>query len=319
MVRFSIVIPNYNGLSFIKPCLDSIGCQSFTDYEVIFVDNASSDGSVELVQSDYSHIILYCNSTNRGYAGGCNDGWKVARGELILMLNSDTILKEDCLFELDKATKKFSSFGMYAPKILYKDGRINAAGCDLSISGASWERGKGQCDGVEFDEPCKVFGPYGAAALFQRELLYRTGGFDEDFFMFVEETDLSFRAYFFGYSCLYVPSAVIIHHHGGTAGRTSDLSLYYLHRNSIWFVLSNFPILLLIMSFPLFFIRNVIVLIFYLCLGRGQVVFQAKIDAIRGLPNALIKRGMRKPNSLPRSLPMHVMKSWKLGEIFKKR
>lgn len=290
MVQFSIIIPNYNGMHFLHPCLDSILNQDYTDYEIIVVDNASDDGSADFILNNYPQVKTLNNSYNRGYAGGCNDGYRISTGDYILMLNSDTILESSCLYELDLAIHEYPLCGMYAPKILYPDGRINAAGSESSICGSSWERGKGEPDVGQYDQPCEVFGPYGAAALFSKDLLEITNGFDEDFFLFVEETDLTFRARLAGYSCRYVPRAVVVHYHGGTAGRVSDIALYYLHRNSVWYVVKNYPLSLLFFSMPLFISRNLIIILYYILIGRGKIILLAKYDALRRFPMFINKR-----------------------------
>jgi len=286
----SIIIPNYNGDCFLPACLDSIYHQDYSDFEVILVDNASFDQSVAIVRDRYPAVTIIENRTNRGYAGGCNDGIHSASGDYLLFLNTDTILSGDFLSVMYSSAIKRPEYGMYAPKIIYPDGSLQAAGSCASLSGSSWERGKGERDLYPYDIPCEVFGPYGAAALFSRELIEKTNGFDEDFFLFVEETDLAFRARLAGYSCWYEPGAVVIHYHGGTVGRTSDMALYYLHRNTLWYVLKDYPNFLLIFSFPFIIGRNVLAVLYYLYQGRGDIVIRAKMDVIRGFPVLLRKR-----------------------------
>lgn len=290
MVSFSIIIPNYNGESFLDPCLKSVFSQDYPDFEVILVDNASTDQSVALVRRLYPLVTIIENRTNRGFAGGCNDGIQVSGGRYLLFLNTDTVLSKNFLSFLYSAAMERPEYGMYAPKIVYPDGSLQAAGSGASFSGSSWERGKGKTDLYVYDTPCEVFGPYGAAALFSRELIQTVGGFDEDFFLFVEETDLTFRARLTGYRCWYEPKAVVIHYHGGTAGRASDMALYYLHRNTLWYVLKNYPCFLLLVSSPFFIGRNILVVLYYLYQGRGHTVIRAKLDAIRKLPLIFQKR-----------------------------
>ena len=273
-----------------KPCLDSILSQDFSDFELIVVDNASVDGTVDFIRAHYPSVRIVANHQNRGYAGGCNDGYLVSEGEYILMLNSDTILFSTCLSELDRAISSYPLCGMYAPKILYPDGTINAAGSEASLSGSAWERGKGEKDSESYNIPCEVFGPHGAAALFSREVMVKTGGFDEDFFLFVEETDLAYRARLAGYSCRYVPGAIIYHYHGGTMERRSEPALYYLHRNAIWYVIKDFPFLTLLFSLPLIAGRNILAIFYYILKGQGVIIMKAKYDAIRGMPRFIRKR-----------------------------
>lgn len=240
----SIIIPNYNGEHFLPGCLDSIYSQDFTDFEVIFVDNCSTDQSVLLVRQRYPRVKVIENNYNRGFAGGGNDGVSYSSGDYLLFLNTDTILSPDFLSVIIFSARSKPEYGMYAPKILFPDGVLQAAGCYASLSGSSWERGKDTDNGL-LNYPGEVFGPYGAAAFFSREVIEMTGGFDEDFFLYVEETDLAFRARLLGYRCWYEPKAVVFHYHGGTTGKSSDMALYYLHRNTLWYVLKDYPIFLL--------------------------------------------------------------------------
>lgn len=286
----SIIIPNYNGEQFISACLDSVFSQDYGDYEVILVDNASSDQSVRLVTQRYPSVRIVLNCENRGYAGGCNDGIRASGGDCLLFLNTDTVLSSSFLSVMCSCIHERPEYGMYAPKILYPDGIMQAAGSDASISGSCWERGRGTCDNSLYDLPCEVFSPYGAAALFSRALIQETGGFDDDFFLFVEETDLAFRARLAGYRCWYEPRAVVVHYHGRTAGRKSDMALYYLHRNTLWYVLKSYPAFLLFFASPFIVGRNVLSVFYYMVQGRGEIIVRAKIDAIRGLSMVLCKR-----------------------------
>lgn len=287
----SIIIPNYNGERFLPACLNSIFSQDYSDFEVILVDNASSDRSVSLIQSRYPMVTIIKNCENRGYAGGANDGiLHGVSGDYILFLNTDTILSRDFLNVMHSSTVEKPEYGMYAPKILYPDGSLQAAGCSASFSGSSWERGKGEANEGHYDRSCEVFGPYGAAALYSRELIEKTRGFDDDFFMYVEETDLAFRARLAGYRCWYECKALVTHYHGGTTGRSSDTALYYLHRNTLWYVLKSYPFSLLLFALPFIVGRNVLAVLYYLFYGKGTIVFRAKMDAIRGLPSLIHKR-----------------------------
>jgi hypothetical protein len=285
----SIIIPNYNGEHFLPCCLDSVFSQDYFPYEVILVDNASSDHSVALVRECYPLVKIVQNQMNRGYAGGCNDGCALATGDYYLFLNTDTTLPGDFLTVMHNCAQERPEYGMYAPKILYPDGSLQAAGCDASFSGSARERGRGLRNS-RYDVPSEVFSPYGAAALFSKELIQQTRGFDEDFFLFVEETDLALRARLAGFRCWYEPKAMVIHHHGGTAGRSSDIALYYLHRNTLWYVIKSYPITLFFISFPLIVGRNILSVLYYALQGRGKIIIRSKFDAIMGVKKMMRKR-----------------------------
>lgn len=284
MVRFSIIITNYNGLSFIKDCLDSLENQIFKDFEVIFVDNNSIDNSVNFVKEHYSNVIFILNSINRGYGGGCNDGAKASKGDYLFFLNTDTTLLPDCLLNLDEGIHLFPDYGMYAPKMIYPNGKINSTGLCISLSGAAWDRGLGEKDIGQYDKPDEIFGPCGGAAVFKREPFLEINGFDESFFLFMEDVDIIIRMQSAGWKCRFLPHSTVVHHHGGITGVGSDFSVYYGNRNIIWNTFKNYPDYLILLAFFFIFVRNLGSILYYGIKGRGRVVLRAKWDAIKGLP-----------------------------------
>jgi len=286
----SIVIVNYNGLHLLKPCLESIYNQTCNDFEVIIVDNASTDGSTCYLEVWYPDILVIKNRMNRGFAGGANDGIHVSRGEFVFMLNTDTILPPATLERLMNAVFINSSYGMYGTKMLYPDGRINSTGICVSLSGAAWDRGMGEQDVGQYDQSDEILGPCGGAALYRRDVLIQAGGFDEDFFLYMEDVDLAIRIQQRGYRCLYVPDAVVYHHHGGTAGVGSDIAVYYGNRNILWYPVKDFPWWLLILVLPWILGRTIGVIGYYALKGKGRVVLRAKWDGIKGIPGFIRKR-----------------------------
>jgi len=302
----SIVIVNYNGLHYLKPCLESIYNQTYLDFEVILVDNASCDDSIVYIEEQYPDVRIVRNTTNRGFAGGSNDGIKESRGEYVFLLNTDTVLPSLTLEKLFVATLQNSSYGMYATKMLYPDGRINSTGICVALSGAAWDRGMGEQDIGQYDQIEEVLGPCGGAGLYRRSILDLVGGFDEDFFLYMEDVDLAIRIQQLGYHCLYVPDASVIHHHGGTAGVESDIAIYYGNRNILWYPLKNYPIWLLFMVIPWIVGRTIGVLGYYALRGKGKIAFKAKRDGIAGIPKMLRKKRKNEKNSYMRNIIMHM-------------
>jgi GT2 family glycosyltransferase len=285
----SVIIVNYNGLHFLDACLSSLSRQTFRDFEIILVDNASDDGSVEYIQSRYPVVRIVINKENHGFAGGINDGIRVARGDSILTLNNDTIADPQFLENIVKGMEH-DEVGMCAAKMMLADGRINSAGICISRSGAAWDRGMFEEDTGKFDTPEEVFGPCAGAALYRKTMLDGIGLFDEDFFLFMEDVDLAFRARMAGWKCMYAPLARIIHIHGGTAGYKSDISIYYGNRNLLWYVLKNFPIKMIVMFSPWIIGRNLSIVPYYIVKGRGLVIIRAKIDSFTGIWKIVKKR-----------------------------
>jgi len=286
----SVVITNYNGRRYLPDCLSSLAAQTYRDFETILVDNASTDGSVEFVEGDYPGIRIVRNRENLGFAGGTNAGIRAARGEYVLTLNTDAWMESDCLGHLVKAMESDDSVGMCATKMVFPDGRIDSAGMCISRSGAAWGRGMYEQDCGQYDRLEEVFAPCAGAALYRRALFDEIGLFDEDFFMYVEDVDLAFRGQLAGWRCLYVPQVKVHHVHGGTAGVGTDLAVYYVNRNTLWYVVKNFPSRLLITSIPWILGRNLAVVPYYAVRGRGRAIVRSKVDAVRGIPRMLRKR-----------------------------
>jgi GT2 family glycosyltransferase len=286
----SVIIVNYNGKKFLKECLDSLYDQTAVNLEIIVVDNASSDSSVDYLKSCFSEVILIENSSNLGFAGGVNTGIRNACGAFILTLNNDTWVDCHCIERLLAAMKSDNCIGMCATKMLFPDYRINSAGICISRSGAAWDRGMYEEDTSQYNICEEIFGPCAGAALLRKAMLDEIGLFDEDFFLYMEDVDLAFRGQLAGWKCIYVPDAVVYHHRGGTAGVLSDTAVYYGNRNIIWYPVKNYPILTLLISLPWIIGRNIGVIPYYAVQRKGHVVIQSKIDGIQGLPRMLKKR-----------------------------
>jgi GT2 family glycosyltransferase len=286
----SVVVVNYNGKKFLSDCLTSIFCQTYFPFEVIMVDNASHDCSVEYVQQNFPEVKIFTQSTNLGFASGTNAGIRQAGGDFILTLNNDTIINPDFIDELVKPMVSDPSVGMCASKMLFPDFRINSTAICISRSGAAWDRGMGEPDHGQFDVPEEVFGPCAGAALYRRTMFDEIGLFDEDFFLYMEDVDLAFRAQLSGWKCRYVPTARVVHFHGGTAGFRSKLSIYYGNRNLLWYVVKNFPKKTLFFSGPWIIGRNCADIPYYLFKGMGLTIVRAKIDMIKGLYTMKEKR-----------------------------
>lgn len=286
----SVIILNFNGKRYLEKCLSGLESQTYRDFEVIVVDNASSDGSVDYLKAGFPLVRIVENKKNLGFAGGTNSGIRRAEGEYILTLNNDTQVDRRFLECLAEPMQSDKSVGVCASKMLLPDGRINSAGICLSRSGAAWDRGMFEQDHGQYDCQQEVFGACAGAALYRKEMLDKIGLFDEDFFLYMEDVDLAFRAKLAGWKCIYVPEAVVYHHHGGTAGFGSDLAVYYGNRNVIWYAVKGFPTGLLLTSLPWIVGRNLAVIPYYALRGQGKTILRSKLDALIGLPKMLKKR-----------------------------
>ncbi|MFA5388698.1 MAG: glycosyltransferase family 2 protein [Candidatus Omnitrophota bacterium] len=218
----SVVIANYNSKDLLRQCLGSLRRQSFRDIEVIVVDNASKDGSVEMLESFYPEARLIKNTTNLLFCRAQNQGINTSRGSFILCLNSDVVLDKDYLKEALRAVASEANIGMISGKIMRPDGKIiDSTGLFLGRNRKAVERGYGKPDKGQYDEPGYVFGVTGACAFLKKDMLEdikdKNGYFDEDFGMYYEDLDICWRANKKGWKCYYNPKAMAYHVRGGTA------------------------------------------------------------------------------------------------------
>jgi GT2 family glycosyltransferase len=285
----SVVVVNYNGARYLDRCITAALAQDYPEVEVIVVDNASSDGSPDNLEERFPGVTLIRNRENLGFAGGTNTGIRASHGEYLFTLNNDAFPEPGCVRHMVAAIEQDPATGMCAAKMLFPDGRINSAGICLSLSGAAWDRGMHQPDTGQFP-PGRVFGPCAGAALYRRSMLQETGLFDEDFFLFMEDVDLAFRAMLAGWTCRFVPEASVCHVHGGSAGVGSDIAVYYGNRNILWYPFKDFPLPLLALALPWIFGRTLGVILYYTRRGKGRVIVRSKVDGLLGIRRMIGKR-----------------------------
>jgi len=237
----SVVIPNWNGAHFLPGCLDSLRQQTYSPLEVIVVDNGSTDGSRELLARDYPWVRVVALAENRGYAGGVNAGFRVARGEVLVAFNNDAEADPCWLAELLAALERHPEAGMAVGKVLLFDRRdtFHTTGDLYGRDGIPrnrgvWERDTGQYDREEF-----IFGAGGVAVAYRRAMLDDIGLLDEGFWSYCEDVDLSWRAQLAGYKCVYTPRAVVYHRLSATGG--GPIASFYVARNTIWVLVKDVP------------------------------------------------------------------------------
>jgi GT2 family glycosyltransferase len=288
----SIIVVNWNGAEILPRCLDAIAAQTFTDYEVIVVDNASSDHSADEIETRGPSFQALRLEENIGWGAANNRGARMARGRWLALLNNDAYPEPDWLMELVDAAERFPEYSCFAPRIIMaKDpSRLDGTGIVCHVSGLAWPRDYRESVELAGLEMCDVFCPGGSAALYDRDAYLQVGGIDEIFFSHLDDVDLGFRLRLLGYRCLYVPGAIAEHEISATLGVESDRSVYQVHRNLEWCYVKNMPGVLFWKYLPQHLLANLIFLIHYTLRGQGKAIWSSKVDALRGMQDMLRKR-----------------------------
>ena len=232
----SVIIVAYNSRAYLPDCLDSILRELHAGDEVIVVDNGSSDGTAAFLRAQYPTVRLL-EGENVGYAGGNNRGASVAQGKWLVFLNPDTRLQPGALAALLAPLANSSAIGLTTACIVHmrQPDIVNACGNTIHYTGLTYCRGAGR-PSAEYAEAGAVDAVSGAAFAVSRTVFAALGGFDEQFFMYVEDTDLSWRARLAGYRCWYVPRAVVEHDYQPSY---TPSKAFYLERNRYMMLLKN--------------------------------------------------------------------------------
>jgi len=303
----SVIVVNWNGKAYLGECLNSLRHQAFLDFEVIVVDNGSTDGSVDYVESQFPELArILRNTKNTGFSRGNNQGIKAARGQYIALLNNDARADQDWLQELVKAAEEDGRAGMLASKIylLGQSKVIDNVGHLIFRDGLNRGRGRLEEDRGQYDKKEEALFPSGCAALYRREMLDEIGLFDEDFFAYGDDTDVGLKGRLAGWKCLYVPQAVVHHRYSQSSGSYSPLKAFYVERNRVWIAIKYFPLSLLLTS-PFYTCWRLLLQGYGALTGRGaagkfsqeyscwkllRILVKAYVSAIRGLPKMWKKR-----------------------------
>lgn len=245
--KVTVVIPNWNGETWLPGCLQGLRVQDFRAFEVVLVDNGSRDGSLALVRAQAPEARLIAFPENRGFAAAANAGIASARAEYVALLNNDTAPRSHWLGSLVRAldTSPPDVAGVASLMLSLSDpSRIDDAGDFLTWRGMPVKRGHGE-PAAAFARPDEVFSPCAGAALYRRRVLEELGGFDERFFAYLEDVDLGLRARLRGYRWLYAPAAEVLHQ-GHGSGVPAALYVRLMTRNRLLLLTKSLPLRLLV-------------------------------------------------------------------------
>lgn len=290
---FSVIIPNYNGRRFLPTLLTALRQQTFRDFEVLLADDASSDDSVAFVESHYPEVRLLLNRRNEGFARTCNMGADAAYGRLVVLLNNDTEPEPTWLAELAKAVCANPQAAVITSKLLLFDERqkLHTTGDLLGPDGIPHNRGVWEIDDGQYDDDPLIFSGSGGASAFRKEVWQQLGGFDEEFWMYLEDVDFGFRAQLLGWGAVFAPAARVYHHVSATGGGV--MASYYVGRNTIWTIAKNMPTTLLLRNLPSILLAQLEITIDALANFRGAAArarLRGQLAGFLGLPHQLRKR-----------------------------
>ena len=239
--EITVVVVTWNGAHLLRRCLDSLRAQS-VEHRTLVVDNASTDGTAQLLAAEYPEAAVLQLAANTGFAGGAQAGLDAAGTPLVALLNNDAVADPDWLLHLRQTLLADPMIAAATSRMLLaRNGRINNAGGALTRLGVGYDRGLDEPDGPRFDTPVDVAAFCGGASLLRAAPARAVGGFSTEFFLYYEDTDLSWRLGRAGYRIAYAPAARVDHEHSASTDQSSELFAYFIQRNQLLTVLRNAP------------------------------------------------------------------------------
>jgi len=248
-----VVVLNWNGKEFLQQCIESLLDQTLIN-KIIVVDNGSTDESINIIESKNLRLKIIRNDRNLGFSGGVNKGIEYAMesgADFVALLNNDAIADKNWLKELVKAAAETEAGIITSRLKKIHSENLDSSGEFYSIFGLPFPRGRGKKDTNQFDNDTTIFGASGGASLYSVKMLREIGLFDEDYFAYFEDVDISFRAQLAGWKIFYAPKAVAYHHIGGTSSKINGFATYQTAKN-FWYVYTkNMPDYLYFKYLPL--------------------------------------------------------------------
>jgi GT2 family glycosyltransferase len=288
-----VVIPNWNGKQDLPACLDSLLAQSLA-MQVVVVENGSTDGSLELLQANYPQVELVINQTNLGFAGGVNSGIRRAielGATYVALFNNDAVADPGWAEALHGFLESHPEAGTATCKLMdIERTHLDSTGDIYTNWGLPYPRGRGEPVSNTYDQDTWVFAASGGASMYRVSMLQQIGLFDEDFFAYFEDVDISFRAQLAGWKVAYVPGSIAYHQIGATSGKLKGFTTYQFMKNVPWVFWKNVPHRLM----PGVFIRlNLAYTAFFVSAvlrGQGWPALRGYCKMLLLLPKKLVQR-----------------------------
>lgn len=279
-----IVIPNYNGNKYLKECLDSLYCQTYTEFRIIIIDNNSTDSDYKWL-SEYENLIFKQLDNNYGFDRAVNEGIQLSNSEFVVLLNNDTVADKEWLYNLIECIKSDKQIFSACSKMIRYDDKniIDDAGDGYNILGWAYKIGDGQP--ISYHNKTKeVFSSCAGAAIYRRRILDEIGYFDEQFFAYMEDIDISYRAKIYGYKNMFCSDAHILHIGSATTGsKYNEFKVRLAARNNIYVPYKNMPMLQLIINIPFLIIGCLIKYVFFIQKGYGKEYKNGFIEGIKSI------------------------------------
>jgi len=297
MNRVTVVVVNYKGIEDTKACLASLEKQTYQDFVIAAVENGSQDGSVKefkKIEKKYGEKVkAFYNRKNLGFDGGVNTGirWALKQDcEYVVLLNNDAIVDKNWLEELVKTADSNEKYGTVTCLLLHADGKtIDSTGDWYSKWGLAFPRNRDNPTS-EAPDGGEVFGATGGASLHRTKMLREIGIFDEDFFAYYEDIDISFRAQLYGWKIYYQPRAIAYHQQGGTSGKMPGFTVYQAFKNQPLIYIKNVPQGLLVSIGIRFYLAYWLMFFNAVAKGNGRYALKGALESIWYGFKALKKR-----------------------------
>lgn len=312
----SVIIVNYNSGVRLRQCLEHLAAQSFRDFEVIVVDNASTDDSISTAGDGFSLIEA---GSNLGFAAANNLAAKSARGTWLAFINPDAYAAPDWLEKLMQAIERHVGVDAFGSTQIDDADRtlIDGAGDVYHAFGLAY-RGHFGWPVDQLPPEGECFAACAAAMLVRREKFNELGGFYEPFFCYSEDVDFGFRLRLGGGRCVQVRDAVVYHEGSGVTGRKSEFTVYHGHRNRIWTWYLNMPLGLLVVTFPLCVALNLMLLLTSTIESNGGAYLRAMRDGYCGLPKLAAERRARQSARTASAVEIANLLTWSPMKLFKR-
>ena len=249
-IKVTVIIPNYNGLKFMEPCFKALELQIYHKFQILVVDNGSTDGSVEWLKEHQIPTIFL--DTNTGFSGAVNVGIRAADTPYVILLNNDTKVAPHYVEALERAMDRSEKIFSVSSKMIqmYHPDLMDDAGDMYSVLGWAFQRGVGRPEKL-YKKSCRVFTACAGAAIYRREVFETIGYFDEMHFAYLEDIDVGYRAKLYGYDNVFCPEAVVYHVGSGTSGsKYNSFKVKLAARNNVYLNYKNMRAWQLLLNSP---------------------------------------------------------------------